>query len=494
MMAMGILGVVLWISEPAEIVRLLIGGEVVVHLQRETFDEARGIEGTRVDNGALIDLRWDQMHRQDAERIRRSFGYLPDGDQLDPVMVEATKVVMTNGVEFLGILEEQAGTAVVLRQKTKTWQLPLAQVRRREEVWVDALDVYEGEEVYLEELAQGEPSSPLEHYNLALFCERLQLWPRVGEHLARCRELDSDFKSDDVSRKLLRAERLEAAGEDAEELGRVKRLARRNQFPQSLAAIEAFLEARGDSPLAAEFAVARDRIVKQRGEWLTGKVVANLFAHMERFAWRVAGDAELSLSAARKRMTAEATDYAIQAVATQTESTPEEVRSIWEDDQRFRGAPRIASYGAGTFTLGEQDALRGLTGEELDAAVAQGSGNANDEENDLASRVRRIIEERKRQAESKEVEKKDQGFRIQDVPPNRDEWWARTGKRERSHYLIAFWAEREPSVELVSVLTTPCVRCAGTGVLEGYVVEQGVVRSPCSRCKALRVDRKVRFQ
>src|SRR5262245_18670308 len=126
------------VDEPAEVVRLKVGTEVVVDVV--DFDEAKGIRGRRVDDGAPLDISFGRMVPEDARAIRGRRGYLPD--EAESIIVEAMKVRFMTGGEIVGIIVEQGTETFKLRRGAQTTELQRSGVRSITPVQVDALDVY----------------------------------------------------------------------------------------------------------------------------------------------------------------------------------------------------------------------------------------------------------------------------------------------------------------------------------------------------------------
>ncbi len=480
-----------------EVVRLKVGTEVVIEVLE--FDEAKGVKARRVDDGALLDLAFDQMAPEDARRLRASRGYLPD--EPETVLVEAMQVRLVGGQEYTGIIVEQGTQTFKLRQRVQTWEFNRSNVRSITPVQVDALDVYDGEALYAQELAAKNPQSALDHYNLALFCESLQLWARTKEHLARVSELEPDFKADIIEGKSKRATLRLESSEDSGELAKAQRFAQRERYDAALTLIDAFLTKKPGSGLRAEFEKSRRVIAKQREKWLKQETIVHFFVHAERVARQIATEAGIGLKQARQRIELEGSNLAAEATAKQLGVDAKEVLAQWQDPERMTGSPHYANYGAGTFTLGSIEAIqKGLVAEDPTAKKADpNAGDDSASGADYLDRIKKILEAKRKEQEEaaknkgnkKKPEKR--GPEIADVPPTDDEWWTATSTDERIQYLLAWWADHDAAVKVMKVEARACVQCVGTGVIRYFERGGEDKMIPCSRCKSLGIDRLLRF-
>ncbi len=485
-------------EEAPQVIRLKVGTEVVGTIVSEGFDEAKGIRIRRVDDDSLLDLSFDQMLPEDARRIRAAHGYLPD--EPEPILVEATRIRLLDGEEFVGVIVEQGTETFQLRQGTKTWTFKRAGVREVVPVRVDALEVLDAEEFYAEELARRSLATALDHYNLALFAESLQLWPRVKEHLSEVQELDPQFKTDIVNGKLLRADlRLQSADESAL-LAKAQRFAQRDLYDAALGLLDEFLTKKPGSAMRAEFEKLRRTIAKNREKWIRGQVIFNFFIHLERTARLIANDTTSVCRVARKRMETEGSNLALEATAKTLKVKVEEVRAIWEDPKRQTASMHYANYGAGTWTLRDMEAvLKGLVKEDptKDAANA-GKEEAGSKDDSLEDRIKKLLEKKKKEQEeaqrrAKEKPKQKQAkAEIADIPPTEDEWWMITPADDKVDYLLAWWADHDEHAQ-TKPEGRPCAQCTGIGILRYFDRGGDDKWVPCPRCKGAQIDRIVRF-
>ena len=487
-------------GEDPTVIRLKVGSEVVGVIEPDGFDEAKGVRVRRVDDGALIEIGFDQMVAEDALRIRGAHGYLPD--EPDPVLVAAVKVRLMTGDEFLGVIVEQGSETFKLRQGTKVWELNRSRVREIVPVRVDALEVYDAEELYAEELSRRNPVTALDHYNLALYCESLQLWPRVQEQLGAVQALDPQFKAEIVHSKLRRAALRLELSEDAAQLSKAQRLAQREQYDVALGVIDDFMARKGGSAMRAEFEKTRRQIQGQRDKWIRNQVIFRFFILIERTARSIASDPESSSKEGRKRIELDGTRLALEATAKALKVQPAEVRSVWESEKRQTASWHYASYGSGTWTLGDMAVvLKGIVKEDPAKGAASAAGGAAGGGESLEDKVKKLIEQKKKEQEEAARRARDasrqpqkaKAAEIADIAPTEEEWWAALGADDRTEYLLAWWADHDPHVKSRPEGRS-CTVCTGTGTIRYFDRGGDDKWVPCPRCKGACIDRIVRYQ
>ena len=489
-------------GDEVQVIRLKVGTEIVGVVTPDGFDEAHGVRVRRVDDDALLDIGFDQMLPEDARRIRAAHGYMPDDPE--PILVDAMKIRFLDGSEMVGVIVEQDVETIKFKHGGGAPQsLKRSGVRSIEPVKVDALEVYDAEELYGREVAARNPTSALDHYNLALYCESLQLWARAKEELGKVTEADASFKADVIAQKQKQYDRRLEAGEDSELIAKSQRLARNDQYDDALKKLDDFLKAKPNSALRADAEKVRARIVKQREHWLGEQTIVQFFTYVDRTIRKIAAEPKATAKECRKRIEAEVTKGTIESTAKFLKVAPAEVQRVWEDAKRQTASPHFGSYGSGTWTIGLEAAMKGLTPEDPNKKADAGAKPTKDES--LEDRIKKLIEEKKKaQEEANKKGKKGagpqtpnkkmaSGPQVADVAPTEEDWWAGLTLDEKTGYLTAWWAEHEPNAKVYRFDQTPCATCSGLGSLR-YVNPDGQeMAKPCPRCKGLEFDRVVRF-
>jgi tetratricopeptide (TPR) repeat protein len=484
-----------------QVIRLKVGTEVVATIEPEGFDEAKGVRVRRVDDGALLDIGFDQMVPEDVQRIRGLYGYMPDDP--DPLIVDAMKIKLMDGSEMTALVVDQGVDVITVRRGLNTIPLKRSNVRSIDPVKVDALEVYDAEELYARELGSRNPTTALDHYNFALWCESLQLWNHAKDELAKVSELDANFKADVVGTKLKQYQRRIDASDDAALIARAQKMVRRDDYDHALALLDDFLKQKPSSALRSDAERTRARVAKARDKWLNEQVIVYFFTYLERSVKKIAADPKISAKEARKAVETTSSKEAIEATAKWLKVAPEEVQKVWEDDKRNTASPHFGNYGSGTWTLGLEGAMKGFQVEDPNKKKSE--DETGGKEKSLEDRIKDALEKKRKEQEEAKARGKNKGGQrstkkqppagpqVADIDPKEEDWWASLRQAEKTQYLTAWWAEHDPHAKVYHYEQAACVLCTALGKLKFYNASGQEGWNWCPRCKGLGFDRIVRF-
>lgn len=468
------------------------------------FDEASGVTLRRDDNGGLLRLRWDQVLGKDVERIKRAYGFA--GDEAPVVQIDALRVTTATG-EIVGVDAGREGDAVLIRRKSEITRVPQASIRNIETVLVDALDVEDPTALYERSLAKIDQTKAVDWYNLALTAEGLTLFEQAKHCHDTCLELDPDFPKKDLIRErknLLDVKMAER--EQTEVLMRVRSLKGHKRFAEAATLAQEFVAKWPSSrQLAQAQRELKDIAVRQKEAMLQG-VRTNFVKYLrDEVLQKYAYDRKRGLGESMTYAQEEAFEATIDMLAKYLKTDAAATLALWEE-RGSEGSPVTASYGGGTFILGE-DAKKGYDKKALAAAKEakeKEAKNAEDAkkkggEKSLEDKITEKLKEKAKQREARNAKRKQATEVIADVPPSPDEWWAAASTDERSSFLLAFFAEKSGKVNVISLDQRMCSTCSGNASLEFYNTNPGAngeseQEVPCPRCKTLAFDRIVKFK
>jgi len=380
-----------------------------------------------------------------------------------------------------------------LRRRDNVIQVPVGSIRRIETVLVDALEVEDPAKLYEKQRIEDNPTTAVQWYNLALYAESLTLYEQAKQDLENCLTLDPGFSKRDLieqRQKLLDVKIDER--EQTEMLLRIQSMKIRGMYEEALHLAQTFLQQFPDSRQLSAVQREMGDIVERRRGSLLRSIRADYFSFFNRLCGEHATNRELSLGEAMTWAKEDAFGDSIDKLVTYYGISEEEVLDLWAN-RGNQGSPQTASYGGGTFVLGEA-ARKGL--EKRDDEQDDESGEQKTEKT-LQDRINEKLKEKAEQRESRRSEKSSRDT-IADVPPTPDEWWAGASPGERRGFLQAFFAEQAGHVNVIRLNSRDCSTCAGKGILEFFAVNrtQGNVsgQEPCPRCKMLSFDRMVSYR
>jgi hypothetical protein len=444
----------------------------------------------RMDTGGLARLTWGFLDPGQERELRERFGYVDlDGEE---IFAEAARIVMIDGQERIGLILGRTATALIVKDASTQIELPLARVRTvQADLRVPARDIYTRAELYNQQLARTDLDDAASLYELAVYCERILEFQRAVEHYARVVALEPGFRADELSFARARAALKAEQQEQLEALDNADRLRRRKAFDQARILLTDFQAAYPGSPLQSDRARLEARVEKDRTAVLSEEVRRRWLARMERSADALGRKSFAEVLAFLEQgFSKEVARGVVGDVRVYKSAiTEDEARQLWLERRKSRWRP--ASYGAATWLLGEDAALKGGPGK---SEQAQPRTALERERAELAERVRRFLQN---QSAAQRSASSTQGEEV-----NREEFWASLSTAARKNWIIAHYAENAGDLE---VRPEPelqnCPGCAGTGTREiihtggtGANNQAGIRKVTCQTCQGIGSLRRIRYR
>ena len=362
---------------------------------------------------------------------------------------------------------------------------------------VPAIEIYTREELYSQQLANTTLEDPASLFELAQYSERILDYAHAVEHYKAIEELDPTFREDDVDAALARAERKAEQQDQIDYLAEVDLLAARKKFDEAFARAEAFSELYPDSPLLPDARKKIERVEKAR-ERAMRELIAKTWhrAAANRARRAVAKSLDEVLAYLDEVMSEEIfNDVFVAAQAVQKDVEQDMVRQLWLE--REGGRWRRASYGYGTWLLGEDEAREGLEPEEEELApVVTGKDK---ERAELEQRIKRFLQNQELQRRARSS---------QAMAEERELAWKQLSAGARASWILAYYAENSGDMQLRAPRFRSCRECGGKGVREiistgnarsqrqgqGNRPGSGVHQIKCPTCQGLGIVRRVDYR
>jgi len=466
----------------------VLWGEIVEH------DEEH-LAFRRLDTGGLVRLPWSRLDAGQEQTLRLRFGYAEV--ETEEITVQAERIVTVDGHELIGLIVNRTEDALHVKTARSLVVLPKVRVAGPATlVRVPAFDVYTREELYQRKrdelagrLALGSTEGARAHFELAQYCERALDYAHAAEHYARAGELDPAHRPQEREIALARALRRAEAQEQIDYLAEVQSLRARGRFDRAFALCDAFPGLYPASPLLEDLAAARRAVERAQLRELTEQVVRSWHFWTSR----------LAAKAARELAWAETLAYVDEQLGEEVlarvvedmqeidgDIAPERVVRLWEE--REGGRVRKATYGVGTWLLGEDRAFAELRVE----AEEEAPGEKAEARSELEERIRRYLEQQRAvaRARQRESERDPAAF------------WQAWPYSSRLQWILAYYAEFGGDMRLRSVSAYDCRSCAGAGVREVSVSSVGRTREqgagtrlvPCGTCDRIGIVRRVSYR
>jgi len=468
---------------PGEIIRLRNGIEV--HCEVLKFDAENGVTIRRCDNGGVVALRWEHIIDADVAALKAARGYTDM--EPEPILIRAQRLFLASGDHVIGVqIESARPEAITLRRLGKDHTYLQSQVTAIETIEVEARAVYTLGELYEQKIGAAMPRTALDHFKLAVFCESVADYARALEHFRTAAKLDPGFKPDLVAHKIERMHVKQAETGATGLLDEIQNKLYRKKFALALELCDRFAADFQGSRQRGELENLRGAIAKKRHAHFQQQILGDYFIFMDRIAMKIASDRTISYGNAIGYTQREMAADIRAALAKRYGMEIDEIDDLWQN--RGDAHLRSATYGAGTFILGNRSALLPREQQEREEKEEEKKAATADEQ------LRRKIEKLK-QARALQLQQQKR-FRsyLPDVGRTMVQWWLTSSVRDRKQHLCAYFAEYSDDLQIRRVRFPECATCAGRGWFEYFPRGEDVkTRDPCPICKTLGFERMVYF-
>lgn len=442
-----------------------------------------GLRVRRLDNGGVLDLRWEQLSPATATMLKQRFDLVARDD--GELLVRADEVSYEDCgrcVTVIGRVLDREADPIVVAKQGHTYPIARDDLLGMRAVDVPASQVYTTQEFYTVQLAEIDPGESADkHMLLADNLIRFRDYEHAAEHLERAGELGNSKDPDKLAKMVDRLTRYKQAAAELgllEQLQVAKSRGQLRDFKKGREIIAQFEEQYPDSKLQAEFERARARFEVERSRVLTQKVADQWRRAIRSLAEKKVLDKDFSLQAARAYAENEMTDEIVERLAGQLEIESDEVRELWQQRSKYPAGKRTEhfSYGVGSWVLGAKEILKdtavGKDGEKATASAAPSGNDARQIER-FTKLLREAMERRRKATQSGQQPKQqtDQG------------WWQDASRKERVNWLSAYYAEYGGQLEVTYASVAQCMSCFGRGKTMDFDANGQQVQTECFLCQ-----------
>lgn len=452
-----------------------------------------GLTFVRLDNGGVVRLAWSRLHPEQERELRSTFGYVDlTGDE---VFIDADRIVTVDGTELVGIIIDRTADAILLKRAGTTIPVPKNRVAGASTtVQVPALEVYTKDELYGRESAAAQLGTAEGNFKLGQFCERIFDFPRAIEHYQKAAELDRSYRTEDIRLAVQRSNERAKLQDQLEYLAQIDVLSVRRKYDEALARAVAFKEKFPGSSLIPDAKRKQDRVVKARDRYIGERVTQMWYTQAGRLA--TAAAMKMGYEEARGYLDDRMRDELLAKVAKEAariskEATPDTVRQMWA--KRSKAHWYRASYGYGTWMLGQDAALKGQKAEEKPP------------EQNTKDKARAELEEKiKRYLENQEMARKAKSSAEQS--DDLEAVWKELPSASRAQWILAYYAENSGDFEVgPKPIFSACRECGGQGARELVVAGNNVAKAAtgqsssnatieCPTCHGLGIIRRILYR
>jgi hypothetical protein len=463
----------------------------VIHWGRIRGHDPEVLNFVRLDNGGRAAVPWGLLDPAQERELRAHYGYIDESD--DEILIKADRLVLVDGSEVIGLILSRTTDTILV--KTSTAVVPVPKIRigaASTTVLVPALDIYTREELYSQQLVMTPAGSPQGQFELAQYCERILDYGHAVEHYTLTQELDASYRTDDVAAALSIAVRKARRQNEIDELAEIERLRKRKKYDAAMLLVEAFPDRHPESPLLADLQKRRKRIERSILKDLQNKVTKSWHTWAGKLSRRMASSEfgfEEILAYIEDSLSDEITAKVFSDLQRITKTIElGDVRTLW--DMRSGGRWHKASYGNGTWLLGDDQARKGVPEEAQEEAKTQKQG----ERDALEEKLKRFLRNQEMVKKSKTKAAKQEDF---------DAFWGGFSLQARTQWVLAYYVEFGGDMRVhEKPLFQNCRECAGKGVKEvifsGGAVSgsagAGAALVDCPTCHHVGLVRRLRYR
>jgi len=461
-----------------------------------------GIRFLRIDTGGLLVLPWSVLDPGEAGELRLRFGYVET--QSEELMIDAEKLALFDGSEFVGVIVNRDETHVWLKNAEGTIPIPKTSLLGTSTlVRVPARDVYSKDELYQQKafelqdrLILAGARGAAAHDEMAQYCEVLFDYVHALEHYKHASNLDATWETARIAAALERTEEKAAHQEQVDMLAQIDLWRARKRYDLAMEGLAIFPERYPDSPLFEDLNKLRNRVAKYQERDLREEVVRvvhSLASRVARDAAREKNSYESVMAYLDEQMGEDVMKRAQESVQRLAPGIgADEVKRLWTE--RSGGRLRSASFGLGTWLLGEGRALATYEKEK--------DGKQEDEEPERGSQgeARKQLEERiARYLRNQELTRKAKSGNSEEGDPV--EFWNQWDHAGRYQWILAYFVEFSGLFKIERVSFSNCRECGGTGardiVYSGSAIAGQASQNvlvPCPTCHTIGRVRRVKYR
>ncbi|MDE0895747.1 MAG: hypothetical protein OSB10_04105 [Planctomycetota bacterium] len=477
----------------AQMLRLRDGSILWGDIESHTESE---LQFHRLDTGGRVTLPWGFLDPNQEHELRLSYGYI--ASDFKEELIAADRIPLVDGTELVGVILGRGDGVIHVKNVQAVISLPVERIAGQPvHIQVPASDIYSREELYQQKLGEFDrgldsdngAEVAIANYDLALWCEAIQDYGRALQHYQAVPLADPSWPIAELRPALERTQRKALAQAEVDHLLEVDRLTRRSNFDRSFEMLAEFTKLFPQSPLMDDWNKQRERTEMAQLKSLRQEVAKRWHAAASKRAREGAllstyGEALAYVSEGMSQEVLEAVTKDLSNI--DKDINAEEVRVLF--DEREGGRWRKASYGIGTWMLGEAKARAGI--EEAPESTS-GGGEQDAARKALEDKIKRYLDNQSAVRSSSS-----------DDGESPEDFWVGYSVNSRINWLLAYYAEFSGDMDVRKAHFTNCKECGGSGARE--VTNLGSARSggsggstrliSCPTCHHIGIVRRISYR
>jgi|JRYL01.1.fsa_nt_gb hypothetical protein len=468
-------------SLAAQSVQLVNGQTLLATIENADGD---GLRIKRLDNGGVLDLRWEHLSTASALDIKRRFDLAGDAEsELLVNCEEVTYTVAGQPNRLIGKVADRTPTHLVVVQRGVTFNIPTAELRGMRTVQAPVTQVYTLDEFYASRLAEDPPGDSADKHLLVVEdLLKVRDYERAEEHAKRAKELGNSRDPQRVDMLAAKVARYKEASRERALLDQIQACRSRGQladFAKGRKLLEQFAKDFPQSKIKSDFDAEQKRFEASRTRFMTQQVAEQFRRSLQIVAEKKAAETELTLQAARDYAENELTDELFARTAQQLGIDVAEAKTLWPERVKFPVGKRAEhfAYGLGSWILGEPAIVKDTAvGKAKDQQAQQNPGDqGNQRDVERVQRALRQAVERRRAAQAA-------GQGQQQQEESDEDWWREASRPERAGWLRAYYAEFGKQLVVTFASASACAACYGQGTQPEMGPDGKPIRAKCYLC------------
>lgn len=442
-----------------------------------------GLRVRRLDNGGVLELRWDHLSTASATKWKREYDLI--GDAQDELLTRADEVIyLNNGTRqsIIGRITDNSGDPLVVQVKGVPYRIARRDLQGARKVEVPAIQVFTRDEFYAEAFAKHAPGDSADkHMLLAEDLIKFRDYDRASEHLTKASELGNTNDANKLNTLIDRLKRFKAA---AKELGMLEQIqvarsrGSQRDFEKGVELIAKFETDFPQTKLKNEFDREKQRFEQARQRYFTQRVADLWRRNIRTVAEKQVMVDGFTLQAARDFAENEMGKAIVARLEKLLNLKGEEIEQMWANRASYPIGKRTENfnYGIGSWVLGDKEILKDTAVQKsLDKqGPDQKEAPGQDRDIERFAKVLRQAMERRRSATQAGTEQKQQ---------TDEGWWQDASRQERVGWLRAYYAEYSGQLVVKYASVQQCISCYGEGTTPEVNAEGKPVRSKCYLCQ-----------
>ncbi len=180
-------------GKAADVVTILVGEEPIKGTILQ-YDE-QGFTFCPADMDTPVYMHWHTLCLSERERLKTHLGFAREEEREGTPVDRVDGVVLTleGGEKLRGVFlpeRETDGAYYIKTTRTPHFEVKKSDIVSIKRVRLPETQVYSLEELYIRKLAEIKPITARDHFEMARWCMKVELYEKARDHLVRCTIID----------------------------------------------------------------------------------------------------------------------------------------------------------------------------------------------------------------------------------------------------------------------------------------------------------------